>query len=508
MNNLEKPQQPLSQPEIPQKMETRQLTDEQIEQMKIEKDPACNFLREQGFLGDPKIKYSINILTAKSSSGENLIGQKIFTNYEDLQNFVKNNSDIFAEKDLVEKTGIVPYKIDYDQSVYEWSNNLSVEQNQKLTEAFDKFSSETMDVKNFKKVDEKETDIKINEIRDKILSSLNNSELSQIVENQTENKEKEFKIGIPRGWTTLKHGTNLLKWGEINPYTSDTIKLEKPLSVISQEDFEQDKQHGKQYNTTENYATISQKPEGMTDTEFSKQNKQFEIRVLFYQDHIRHNADPDYKQKLNKKTLDEIAKYYFANIQNGRHPLVPKGETLKKLGQTQENGKDVFYFVPEDISDVFQKEESETKVEKTQDIDLKKEKENTFNKAFALKELIEALNIPTPEYTERKGVSAIAEVFKMLYPDSDQLRQRLETMLKDYHLVMETSIKNNPEKPIEAHHAFSNKKIVEKLSSQERQTIENFLNNNYKKMGGQGQRIISTEYVFSHFLNFIDKIKN
>jgi len=511
MNNLEKNQQPILQPETPQKMDAPQFDSKKNEQEKIEKDSTSNFLREQGFNGDPKIKYSINVLTAKNSKGENLTEQKIFTNYEDLQNFIKNNSDILVEKKLMEETGIVPFKIDYDQSVYDWSNNLSKEQNQKLTEAFDKFSNETMDVKNFKKVGEnsKEYEEKINQIKNQILSSFNdNPELSPVAENQTNKKEKEFKVEIPHGWTTLKHGTNLLNWGEINPYTSDKIKLEKPLLVISQEDFEQDQQAGKQYDTTKNYATITQKPEGMTDKEFVEQNKQFEIRILFYQDHIRHNTDSEYKQKLDKKTLDEIAKYYFANIQNGRHPLVPKGEILTKLGQTQENGKDVFYFVPENLSNIYQKEESETKTKEPQEINVKKEKVNPFNKAFSSKELIDALNIPTKEYTERKGVSAIAEVFKMLYPDSNQLMDRLENMLNDYRIIMETSVKNNPQKPLEAHQAFSNKKIVEKLSPQERQAIENFLNNNYKKMGGQGQRMISTEYVFSHFINFIEKINS
>ena len=436
-----------------------------------------------------------------------MIEEKNFDNYKDLQNFIKNNSDILVGEKLMEETGIVPFKIDYDQSVYDWSSSLSKEQNQKLMEEFDKFSNEAMDVKNFMKAgeDKNETEKRINQIKSQILSGYDNSELSSAIENQA--TEKKLEIEIPKGWTTLKHGTNLLNWGEINPYTSDMIKLEKPLSVISQEDFEQDQQAGKQYDTTKNYATIIQKPEGMTDTDFEQKNKPFEIKVLFYQDHVRHNTDPKYKQKLDKKTLDEIAKYYFLNIQNGRHPLIPRGETLVKLGQIKENGKDVFYFIPENLSNVYQKEKSETEIERPQNVE-KKEKENPFNKIFSSKELTEALNIPTKEYTELKGVSAIAEVFKILYPDFNQLVQRLEAIINNYNLIMAASVKNNPQKELEAHHAFSNKKVLEKLSSKEIQSIEDFLNKNYKKMGGEGQRMISTEYVFSHFMNFIKKVNN
>jgi hypothetical protein len=168
-------------------------------------------------------------------------------------------------------------------------------------------------------------------------------------------KEDEFKEVIPRGWTTLKHGTNLMNWGDSNPYTSDRITLEKPLSVISQEDFERNSKDGTRYDTTESYSSIS-RPEGMSQEEFEAKNKPFEIKVVFLKNHAQDHSDPEYRDNLDKPTLDRIAKYYFANIQRGRHPLVPKGETLVRLGQTQENGRDVFYFVPESIAEAYAKE--------------------------------------------------------------------------------------------------------------------------------------------------------
>jgi hypothetical protein len=170
-----------------------------------------------------------------------------------------------------------------------------------------------------------------------------------------DNERKEFQAVIPRGWTTLKHGTNLIKWGDVNPYTSDTIKIKNPLSVVSQEDAEYSKQHGLS-DTTKGYAGMARRPEGMTDDEFEKRNKPFEIRIVFYQNHPRSCADPEYKKGLDKKTMDEIAEYYFANHQGGRHPLVPRGETLIKIGHIEENGTDVFYFVPESVKDAYLKE--------------------------------------------------------------------------------------------------------------------------------------------------------
>lgn len=168
-------------------------------------------------------------------------------------------------------------------------------------------------------------------------------------------KRDGFKEIIPRGWTILKHGTNLMNWGDTNPYTSDRITLEKPLSVISQEEFERDSKDGTRYDTTENYSSTS-RPEGMSQEEFEAKNKPFEIRVAFLKNHAQDLSDPEYRDTLDKPTLERIAKYYYANIQRGRHPLVPKGEVLVKLGRTQENGKDVFHFVPESIAEAYAKE--------------------------------------------------------------------------------------------------------------------------------------------------------
>ena len=197
--NLEQPQPlPQPQPELRPKMEVPSFTpdtsaltpEQQIEQKKIKNDPTRNFLRDQGFEGDPKIKYSLDVVTARREDGVNLMGQKTFTNYEDLQNFIKENPDLIAKKNLAKEIGVVPYKIDYDESVYEWSGKLDSEQSKKLIEAFDEFANETMDLKNFdmnpaeKTPDE--TRAEITQTENQTLSLLGNPELAQTVGEQTE----------------------------------------------------------------------------------------------------------------------------------------------------------------------------------------------------------------------------------------------------------------------------------------------------------------------------------
>lgn len=558
-------------------------TAEQIEQEKIANDPTRNFLKEQGFEGDPQIKYSIDIITAENAKGERLPGQKTFSNYEDLQQFVRDNPDSVAKKELMEELGIVPYKIDYDQSVYEWSSGLSPEQSQSLTEAFDRFADEKMDASNFEKPREQMTpeEVKqaIGRIENKTLSHLDNPELSQIISDKSvadevirrmgadarqfenpdlktlasmaeqdlsrldehlkggtpedllkadqllgnylyrslsnklrevlnrtdisipwedkekmlnissladkirgredimktrdlmaqdrslqriiekygsekpsesqegaEDKEKKFEAVVPRGWTTLKHGTNTLNWGEINPYSTDRIKLEKPLSVISQEEFEQDKQARGQYDTTRNYAEVARRPEGMSDDEYTEKNKPFEMRVLFYKDHARHHTDPEYSQGLDKKTMDQIAKYYFANIQGGRHPLVPKGETLVKIGQTQENGKDVFYFVPESLVETYSseagveiKESEEEGAEKLNVEEQKKLKEQLKSEIKPKEQLPQDSRSLNRYFIDnfRKLEGITLEQFKQQFtPEVEQkfqawAKQHIDTMMKE-----------------------------------------------------------------------------
>ena len=168
----------------------KKLSLEEIEQKKIINDPIRNFLRDQGFRGNPRIKYSIDIITAKNEKGEILPERKTFSNYEDLQNFIENNPEAIVKKKFIEETGVMPYKVDYDQSVYDWMSELGSKQTQKIMKRFDKLIDGLMDVKNFKKMKKVEIDNgierEINRAINQILSHLDNSELPQIVGDRNE----------------------------------------------------------------------------------------------------------------------------------------------------------------------------------------------------------------------------------------------------------------------------------------------------------------------------------
>jgi hypothetical protein len=168
----------------------------QEQQRKFDSDPTRQFLRDQGFQGDPKVMYSMDVISAKNSKGENLMGSKTFDNFEDLQNFIKDNPDALTQKQKDQmKEGINPFSVGYDKSVYDWSGGLSPEKSQKMNAAFDSFAAENFDTRKWesrekgqeraveKPKEKTPQDIKeaIGRTENESLSRLNNPELSQNV---------------------------------------------------------------------------------------------------------------------------------------------------------------------------------------------------------------------------------------------------------------------------------------------------------------------------------------
>jgi hypothetical protein len=168
----------------------------QEQQRKFDSDPTRQFLRDQGFQGDPKVLYSMDVISAKNSKGESLMGSKTFDNFEDLQNFIKNNPDALTQKQKDQmKEGINPFGVGYDKSVYDWSVSLPPEKSQQMNAAFDSFAAENFDTRKWeskenaqeqaaeKPKEKTPQDIKeeIGRTENESLSRLNNPELSQNV---------------------------------------------------------------------------------------------------------------------------------------------------------------------------------------------------------------------------------------------------------------------------------------------------------------------------------------
>lgn len=170
-------------------------------------------------------------------------------------------------------------------------------------------------------------------------------------EKPTRRVEKFNEVVVPEGWGMLYHGTNLSKKGwdnEADPFAAQNITLGRSLSVITERDGKMD-----DFRTIRSYSMSVKRPE-LSAEELARRNKPFEIRVLFYEEPKIIAGDLEtFKTRngynLPDETLEKIQRYYFKNEQNGRHPFVPRGTTLIKLSQAQENGKNLLYYVPEDI---------------------------------------------------------------------------------------------------------------------------------------------------------------
>ncbi len=170
-------------------------------------------------------------------------------------------------------------------------------------------------------------------------------------------REARFEPVIPRGWTYLKHGTNAVAWPDTDLVRVERVEVKRPLSVITRESAEVDRAGDGNYNTTQNYASSEGRAvEGMTAEEVRARSKAVELRILFFQNHARSNKDPEFRAGLDEETMKLIAKYYFNNVQQGRHPLVPVKTQLVRLGSTMEDGHDVVYFLPENLREVYQKQ--------------------------------------------------------------------------------------------------------------------------------------------------------
>jgi hypothetical protein len=143
---------------------------------------------------------------------------------------------------------------------------------------------------------------------------------------------------VPTGWTELVHGTSSSRWQP----SSETVEVKGAgISAISLEDIARGS--GK---TTDNYSRTR------TDD-----GQPIEVRVLFYRDDLspRRGVRPDaaeLKAGLSSDTLALIAKYH-----QDRHPVIPRGETLLKIGESvnADNGRLIEHYVPLSVAEQYVK---------------------------------------------------------------------------------------------------------------------------------------------------------
>jgi hypothetical protein len=449
-----------------------QNTPEQIEQRKVENDPTRTFLREHGFDGDPKITYSLDTIVAVNDKGEKFAGKETFTNYEDMQEFVRNNPDAIGKKEMMKFSGIVPYRVDYDPSVYAWSSKLSKEDEQKMADAWETAAAEQMDVKNFEKVEEEKTPTKTGSeatrFENETLSSLGNPEITSTIGNQNEidqiirtmaSDARTFENGGGQGLELIASQ----ELARLNEYmkNGDVMKADEVLGGYVA------RRISNRLNTALNRIDISIPWEEKTEM----------LKVSSFAEKVR-------GRQGGMRT----------------HDLLALDEKLDGLLKKYESKK------PDDT--LKQPDEKKEINEPRQE----QKKENPFEKDFAAheREWAMALNSPETGYNNKRGVAAMAEVFQGLYPEAEQMAKRMESLIKEYQTTMEKSTKDHPEKPASSHQSFAANAVIENLKEEEKKAIHKYAENN-KKLGGSrngGVSItINAELPMIDFLAHIEKIK-
>lgn len=165
------------------------------------------------------------------------------------------------------------------------------------------------------------------------------------VENTPEiNRDAKEKFVVPRGWTTLIHGTDNVRW-QLGEAVKTVSRM--GLSAITAENAAKDRADAARlgnlgaFNTTENYAR-----KGGSGAE------PVEVRVFFYREDLSKQRVPaadvaDIKAGLSPETLSLITKYH-----QPRHAVIPRDEQLIRLGQESDDatGRHVEYFVPRSVA--------------------------------------------------------------------------------------------------------------------------------------------------------------
>lgn len=130
-----------------------------------------------------------------------------------------------------------------------------------------------------------------------------------------------------------------------------------------------------------------------------------------------------------------------------------------------------------------------------------------FERALSSPEIAAALNMPSNEYSPRKGVAMMTEVFKKLYPDPQRRAERLEAILTSFRSVVEKITKEKPGKSEDAYRAFAEKKVLKSLSESERNAIEDFLERDFQKARGGEKFKADPQKTISDLIGFLEKVK-
>lgn len=156
---------------------------------------------------------------------------------------------------------------------------------------------------------------------------------------------------IPLGWTELIHGTNSQRWAEPN----DSIVCIKGYSGLSVVDAQEKAQEAASeakagypgaYDTTRSYSSSRDPATKAIELSIIAPSQAFAPRCPIPKD-LQAQYD-----KLDERTKEQIPHFYPINE---RHPYVPRGEFIIKIGEWQDDktGRTVKEYLPSSVADSF-----------------------------------------------------------------------------------------------------------------------------------------------------------
>lgn len=191
-------------------------------------------------------------------------------------------------------------------------------------------------------------------------------EVAEAEKDKGERTEREWRT--PEGWTVLRHGTNLAReeWkGKGHLLDQETLIIATGYPGLSCIDSEEARNNNEAarlmgikdrgYDTTWGYSTLGGAEGGVPA----------EIQVAIPKMHDR--LRPADAGKLEQKYSEHFGARWgeikgFLNKTfwklNQQHPIVPNGTVLAKVDEVVENGRRVVRYVPEQVLEIYDKENS------------------------------------------------------------------------------------------------------------------------------------------------------
>lgn len=429
---------------------------QQEHQRKLDGDPTRQFLRGQGFQGDSKVLYSMNIISAKNSKGESLMGSQVFDNFEDLQKFIKDNPDALTQKAKDQmKEGIMPFGVGYDKAVYDWSGSLPTEKKKQMEGAWDSFGADNFDTRKWGSKKEATTqaveepkDAQQTQNREELLTKARTASSSRL-------ENLYAQAGIPEG--TASRDEFFRKVGAMSAEELHTLDL--TINKTARESMRDPKMLE---GLLMNLSVQSFKPED-----------------------VRARQEAKHQKNIDTARVNVMAKFEGTEAPNGEKPL--EGDGWREVEQSTGSAGS---------------EDGEVNEQK---------QENPFQALVDSPEKYSDQLEDIGDYSPKKGIGAVMEVLQKLYPDKKQRAKRIQEIFGQYGEIRDEDRKKRPGADKSSSEDFGVNQTVQRLSEIEQQALEKIIEEkidiSQQTFAGKTKFRATKELVLGNFIQFLEGIK-